>query len=66
MKVHVNPELCQGHNRCVVLAPDLFSTDEEGFASEAGDGTVFDGQREKAELAVDNCPEQAISIVRNA
>lgn len=66
MKVHVNPDLCQGHNRCIVLAPALFTTDEEGFASEAGDGSVSQEQRKAAELAVDNCPEQAISLVHDA
>jgi ferredoxin len=66
MKVHVNPELCQGHNRCIVLAPDLFTADEEGFSTENGDGTVPEDQREKAELAVDNCPEQAISLIHDA
>jgi ferredoxin len=62
MKIHVDPALCQGHNRCMAVAPGLFRTDEEGFASAAGDGSVPPGQREAAELAVDNCPEQAITL----
>ena len=28
MRVHVDQEKCQGHNRCVALAPDLFEVDD--------------------------------------
>lgn len=62
MKVSVDSNLCQGHNRCMAVAPELFEIDEEGFASAAGDGTVPPELRERAELAVDNCPEEAIRI----
>jgi ferredoxin len=66
MKIHVDPALCQGHNRCVALAPSLFDIDDEGFAAATGDGTVPPGQADLAELAVDNCPEQAIKLDRDA
>ena len=33
MKIRVDPRLCQGRNRCISVAPDLFDIDEEGFAS---------------------------------
>jgi ferredoxin len=66
MKISVDSALCQGHNRCIAVAPDLFDIDEEGFASAAGDGTVAPAQRELAELAVDNCPEQAVRIHADA
>lgn len=62
MKVKVDSEKCQGHNRCYALAPGLFKVDEYGYAKERGDGTVPPGMEEKACLAVENCPEQAISI----
>jgi ferredoxin len=62
MKIHVDPALCQGHNRCAALAPALFDIDDEGFASAAGDGTVSPQQADLAELVVDNCPEQAITL----
>ena len=62
MKVHVDPELCQGHNRCYAIAPELFDIDDYGYASEVGDGDVPPGLEEKARLAVANCPEQAISL----
>jgi len=63
MKVHVDPDKCQGHNRCKVLAPELFELDGYGNAKEIGHGSVPPGLEEKAELARANCPEWAIVIV---
>ena len=63
MKIQIDSGLCQGHNRCAVLAPDLVDIDEEGFASPAGDGIVPPEFAEAARLAVDNCPEQAIVLL---
>ena len=61
MHVHVDPEKCQGHNRCYALAPELFDVDDYGNASELNDGSVPAGLEDKARLAVANCPEHAIS-----
>jgi ferredoxin len=62
MKVKVDGEKCQGHNRCFAVAEVLFDIDDYGYAHEKSDGTVPDGLEEKAKLAVANCPEQAITI----
>jgi ferredoxin len=62
MRVHVDPERCQGHNRCYSIAPELFDIDDLGNAHEVGDGVVPAGLEEKAQLAVANCPEFAISV----
>ena len=62
MNVHVEAALCQGHNRCYALAPELFDVDDFGNASEKGDGTVPAELVERARLAVANCPEYAITI----
>ncbi len=62
MKLSVDPKLCQGHNRCTAVAPDLFDIDDEGYASAIGDGTVPGGSEELARLAADNCPEQAVVL----
>jgi ferredoxin len=62
MRVEVNSELCQGHNRCYVLAPELFDVDDYGNAVVIGDGVVAAGLEDKARLAVANCPEYAITI----
>ena len=63
MKICVETVKCQGHNRCFVVAPDLFELDEYGYAHETNEGVVPPGEEEKARLAVKNCPEQAILIV---
>jgi len=62
LKVHVDRDKCQGHNRCYTLAPELFDVDDLGTSSERGDGTVPDDMVDKARRAVANCPEYAISI----
>ncbi|MCU4187487.1 ferredoxin [Acidiferrimicrobium sp. IK] len=65
MRVQVDATKCQGHNRCVVLAPQLFEADEYGMSSPIGDGIVPPDLEEAAKLAVDNCPEWAITITDN-
>ena len=62
VKVKVDQEKCQGHNRCKALAPELFDLDQFGNAKEKGDGTVPAALIEKAYLAQSNCPEFAIVI----
>ena len=62
MRLKVDAEACQGHNRCKVLAPELVDLDDEGYAVVRGDGEVPPDLRGKAQLAVDNCPEFALSL----
>jgi ferredoxin len=62
MKVHVDQAKCQGHGRCYALAPEVFEPDDIGNGVEVGDGTVPPELEEKARLAVENCPEQAINL----
>ncbi len=62
MKVHVDQEKCQGHNRCFAIAPELFDVDDYGQSHELNDGVVPPDQEEKARLAAANCPEYAIVI----
>ena len=61
-RVQVDRERCQGHTRCHAVAPELFELDDLGNAREVGDGLVPPELREKARLAVANCPEEAVSI----
>jgi ferredoxin len=61
-RVHVDPDKCQGHNRCYSVSPDLFELDDLGMSSEVGAGLVPAGQLTLARLAVANCPEHAISL----
>jgi ferredoxin len=62
LRLEVDQEKCQGHNRCYSLAPELFDVDDYGIASALGDGTVPPGLEDKARRAVANCPEYAITI----
>ena len=66
MRVHVDVEKCQGHNRCYAIAPDLFDVDDMGYATELNDGAVPAGAEEKARMAAANCPEFAITITEDA
>jgi ferredoxin len=62
MRIRVDPEKCQGHARCVALAPDLFDVDDYGLSSVKVD-VVPEGREHMARLAVDNCPEYAIEVI---
>jgi ferredoxin len=66
MRVEVNSELCQGHNRCYALAPELFDVDDYGNAVVVGDGTVAAELEDKARLAFANCPEYAITLTETS
>ena len=61
-RVHVDPDKCQGHNRCYSVSPELFELDDLGMSSEVGAGLVPAALVGQARLAVDNCPERAISL----
>ncbi len=63
MRIQFDRDACQGHNRCYLLAPELFDVDDEGYAVLLVEGEVPEELREKAELAADNCPEYAITLV---
>ena len=64
MRVKVDQDKCEGHNRCCALAPELFDVDDYGTATALNDGIVPQELEEKAKLAVANCPEYAIEFVK--
>ena len=63
MRVKVDPDKCEGHNRCCALAPELFDVDDYGTATALNEGIVPPELEEKAKLVVQNCPEYAIEFV---
>jgi ferredoxin len=63
VRVVIDADKCQGHNRCYAIAPELFDVDDYGQSVVLGDGAVAAELIAKARLAVANCPEYAISIV---
>ena len=61
MKVHVDPERCQGHTLCAMIAPKMFELDDiDGHSSPVSE-EVPAGQEANVAEAVRSCPEQAIS-----
>lgn len=62
MRVHVEPDVCQGHGVCHMSAPDLFLLrDEDGHAYVRTED-VPTGEEADAELGAASCPEQAIVV----
>jgi len=62
MRVHVDPEKCQGHTLCAMRAPDLFELSEiDGHSSAVAD-EIPAGREADASEAARSCPEQAISL----
>lgn len=64
MKVHIDPDLCQGHARCAQLAPDAFVLDDQGHG-EPRSSEVDPAQEAAVRSAVANCPERAITIMES-
>jgi ferredoxin len=61
VKVRVDPERCQGHTLCAMIAPKVFELDDiDGHASTADDDVPSDQEQQVLEAA-HTCPEQAIS-----
>lgn len=63
MRLHLDAEKCQGHNRCYALAPELFDVDDYGQAVLLIDGELPPELHDKARLASANCPEFAIKVL---
>ena len=60
MKVHIDPDMCQGHARCFQLAPQVFALDHEGHGYVIAENVAPENQP-AALNAVANCPERAIT-----
>lgn len=62
MKVWVDPERCQGHTLCAMIAPDSFELSDIDGSSSAVNEVVPADQEGKVREAAHSCPEQAIMI----
>ncbi len=62
MRVRVDADKCQGHARCHAICPELFAIDDESGKSRVRHDPVPPPLEDRAERAVDNCPESALSI----
>jgi ferredoxin len=62
VKVRVDPERCQGHTLCAMVAPKVFRLDEVDGHSSAVHEDVPADQEEPASEAAHSCPERAITV----
>jgi ferredoxin len=61
MKVTVDRDLCQGHGQCEIVAPDMFTLDDDAYAVVLlDDGGVPADRESEAREATACCPVQAI------
>lgn len=61
MKISIDENLCSGHGRCYVLAPDVFDADDSGYG-QVKVAEVPPEFEEQARAGERNCPERAIVI----
>jgi ferredoxin len=62
VKVRVDPERCQGHTLCAMIAPDMFELSDVDGTSSAVAVVVPSDQEELVSEAARSCPEQAIQL----
>jgi len=61
--VFIDRDKCVGHGRCYSLAPEFYTSDDEGFSELVeGDEPSTAELRAQARLGAVNCPEQAIEL----
>ena len=62
MKVWVDPQRCQGHTLCAMIAPESFQLSDIDGSSSAVNEVVPDDQVDQVREAAQSCPEQAIVL----
>jgi ferredoxin len=65
VKVVLDRSACVGHAQCSAICPAVFTNDELGYAVLLSGGVVPPEAEDDAQLAVDSCPEQAISVAES-
>jgi ferredoxin len=63
LRIVIDDDACTGHGRCYALAPAVFEPDDIG-RSVAVSPTVAPEHEAAAETAAANCPERAITLIR--
>jgi ferredoxin len=64
MRLAVDADQCTGHGRCYSLAPQLLSSDDEGYVTIRGSSIeVPEDLRALADEIAGTCPEGAISLI---
>lgn len=62
MRIEADLDLCQGHAMCELEAPDVFTVPKRGKV-EIADASPPEELRDQVEIAVRECPTQALRIV---
>lgn len=65
MRAVVNEEMCEGHGKCQLAAPEVFVLGDDDVSKVKLD-PVPESLRDKVERAARLCPRQAISVVETA
>jgi len=60
VKVVVNPDMCEGHGKCELTAPEVFKLGPDDVSVVLVDD-VPDSLKDKVDRAIRLCPRQAIS-----
>jgi ferredoxin len=63
VRVTVDSGSCHGHQMCAIAAPEVFGSDDLGYATVLLDGDIPAELEKKVQRAEANCPERAIRIV---
>lgn len=63
MRITIDANRCQGHTRCSAAAPELFGHSEDDGSAFLLLDPVPAEHHEGARLAVQCCPERALTIV---
>jgi ferredoxin len=61
MKVEVDRDVCAASGVCMMVAPDVFEPDDEGYARVSGDVSAA-AATDAARRAALNCPSGAIRV----
>ena len=63
VRVVVDRDACVGHGRCYSLAPQVYTSDDEGFVEFVdGDTATTPELVRQARVGVENCPEKALRL----
>lgn len=62
VKVELNRDVCTGHGRCYVLAPEVFEADDDGYGV-VRVAEVTPELEAAARKGAGNCPENAITVL---
>ena len=62
MRVMVDAQMCHGHQMCAIAAPEIFGSDDLGYAVVLINDEIPEHLVAKVRRAEANCPERAIVI----